>query len=78
MVAAKRSLTPDDLVQAFERYKKLTQETARNIVEFHERRTKLREQTTAQGAASQAPAEEVAAPPPSVVSLGAYPAGVPA
>ena len=75
MVAAKRSLTPDDLVQAFERYKKLTQETARNIVEFHERRTKLREQTTTQGAA---PAEEVAAPPPSAVSLGAYPAGVPA
>ena len=52
MYAAKRSLTPDDLAQAFERYKKLTQETARSIVQFHERRTAAANaQETAQGAA---------------------------
>jgi hypothetical protein len=78
MYAAKRSLTPDDLAQAFERYKKLTQETARNIVQFHERRTNQRSQETAQGAARQALAEEVSASPPCVVSAAPGPAGVPA
>ena len=63
MYAAKRSLTPDDLAQAFERYKKLTQETARSIVQFHERRMKQRSQDTAPGAARQALAEQVSAPP---------------
>ena len=42
MYAAKRKLTPDDLSQAFERYKKLGQETARNIIKFHTRREKQR------------------------------------
>jgi Uncharacterised protein conserved in bacteria (DUF2336) len=76
MYAAKRSLTPDDLAQAFERYKKLTQATARSIVQFHERRTQQRSQETAQGAARQAPAEEVSAPRPCVVSAAPCPAGV--
>ena len=40
MNAAGRNLTPDDLSLAFERYKKLSQETARNIIKFHEQRSK--------------------------------------
>jgi len=50
MYAAKRRLTPDDLTQAFERYKKLSQETASNIVKFHTRRMKLLAQQNAQAA----------------------------
>jgi hypothetical protein len=42
MYAANRSLKADDITRAFERYKKLSQETARNIVAFYERRIKLR------------------------------------
>jgi uncharacterized protein (DUF2336 family) len=42
MYAANRTLKPDDITLAFERYKKLNQETARNIVAFYERRLKLR------------------------------------
>jgi uncharacterized protein (DUF2336 family) len=43
MYAANRSLQPDEITQAFERYRKLSPETARNIVSFHERRMRLRE-----------------------------------
>jgi uncharacterized protein (DUF2336 family) len=50
MYAAKRRLTPDDLTQAFERYKKLTQDTARNIIKFHMQRMKLLAQKNAQAA----------------------------
>ena len=42
MYAADRSLKPDDITRAFERYKKLSEPTARNIVGFYERRLKLR------------------------------------
>ncbi|HEX3339038.1 MAG TPA: DUF2336 domain-containing protein [Pseudolabrys sp.] len=42
MYAANRSLKPDDITLAFERYRKLSQQTARNIVVFYERRLKLR------------------------------------
>ena len=42
MYAAKRSLTADDLAMAFERYKKLEQGTARNIVKFFMKRMELR------------------------------------
>jgi uncharacterized protein (DUF2336 family) len=42
MYAANRSLKPDDITRAFERYKKLSEATARNIVGFYERRLKLR------------------------------------
>jgi uncharacterized protein (DUF2336 family) len=43
MYAANRNLQPDEITQAFERYKKLSRETARNIVSFHERRMRLRD-----------------------------------
>jgi len=33
---------PDDVTRAFERYRKLSQATARSVVEFHARRVKLR------------------------------------
>ena len=38
MCAARRNLSPEDLASAFEKYKKLSLETARNVVRFHERR----------------------------------------
>jgi hypothetical protein len=41
MYVANRSLRPDDITRAFERYRKLN-ETARNIVAFYERRMVLR------------------------------------
>lgn len=44
MFAAKRNLTPADLEKSFERYKKLTQETTRAIVKFHEKRLAQRAQ----------------------------------
>jgi uncharacterized protein (DUF2336 family) len=50
MYAAKRRLQPDDLGQAFDRYKNVSQETASNIVKFHMRRMKLLAQQNAQGA----------------------------
>ena len=43
MYAANRSLKPDDVTMAFERYKKLSQQTARNIVTFYERRMRLQD-----------------------------------
>ena len=42
MFAANRNLQPDDITVAFERYRKLSQQTARNIVTFYERRMKFR------------------------------------
>ncbi len=48
MYHAKRNFKPDDLTRAFERYKMLSQQTARNIVKFHGRRKKLRAQENAQ------------------------------
>jgi hypothetical protein len=42
MFAANRNLQADDITVAFERYRKLSQQTARNIVTFYERRMKLR------------------------------------
>jgi len=41
MQAADRNLTPDDLSAAFERYKKLSKETARNVIAFRERRLQM-------------------------------------
>ena len=46
MHVAERNLQPDDLGQFFERYKKLTQETARNIINFYGQRVQLRTQKT--------------------------------
>jgi uncharacterized protein (DUF2336 family) len=42
MYAANRSPNAEDMNRSFERYKKLSQETARNIVDFYERRMSLR------------------------------------
>jgi hypothetical protein len=44
MYAANRNLSADDVTRAFERYKKLSRETAQNIVNFHERYVKPRVQ----------------------------------
>src|SRR6188472_1785622 len=49
MFAANRNLQPDDITVAFERYRKLSQQTARNIVTFYERRMKLRKAANAKG-----------------------------
>jgi hypothetical protein len=49
MYAANRSLKPDDITLAFERYRKLSQQTARNIVAFYERRLKLRAKSKSKG-----------------------------
>lgn len=54
MQAAGRSLTPDDLSLAFERYKKLSPETARNVVNFRERRLQMRAQEPKQDGAAGA------------------------
>ncbi|HKS85981.1 MAG TPA: DUF2336 domain-containing protein, partial [Pseudolabrys sp.] len=47
MYAANRNLKPDDITLAFERYRKLSAKTARNIVIFYEKRMKLRGQADA-------------------------------
>ena len=52
MYAAKRRMQPDDLTRAFERYKKLGQETSRNIIGFYKKRMELRAQKPAQAEAA--------------------------
>ena len=49
MFAANRNLQPDDITVAFERYRKRSQQTARNIVTFYEKRMKLRKAENAKG-----------------------------
>jgi uncharacterized protein (DUF2336 family) len=44
MYAAERDLRPNDLARASERYKRLSQETARNVINFYGRRMKFRTQ----------------------------------
>jgi hypothetical protein len=64
MFAAKRTLTADHLSRAFERFERLTPETARRVVQFHDRRMKLRAKAHAQDAkesAQTAPAKTPAA-----------------
>jgi hypothetical protein len=46
MYVAERNLQADDLTRTFERYSKLTQETARNIINFYGQRVKQRAQKT--------------------------------
>lgn len=46
MYVGERNLQPDDLARTFERYNKLTQQTARNIINFYGQRVKLRTQKT--------------------------------
>jgi uncharacterized protein (DUF2336 family) len=77
MFVANRNLQPDDITVAFERYRKLSQQTARNIVTFYERRMKLR--TTANTKAKSARVRKgksgsdddnlVTLPSPSIVPL---------
>ena len=55
MYVANRSLQPDEITEAFERYRKLSKETARNIVNFYERRMKERSQ---RGAKKKAPSAQ--------------------
>jgi uncharacterized protein (DUF2336 family) len=78
MYVANRSLQPDEITEAFERYRKLSKETARNIVNFYERRMKERSQRgvkkkapTAQELAQAAEdnADIVEMPSPSVAPL---------
>jgi uncharacterized protein (DUF2336 family) len=42
MYSAERDLQPDELERCFESYRKLTQKTARNIIDFYERRVEQR------------------------------------
>ena len=44
MYIAERNLQPDELARSFDRYAKLSQETARNLIDFHRERVKLRMQ----------------------------------
>jgi hypothetical protein len=76
MFAANRNLQPDDITVAFERYRKLSQQTARNIVTFYERRMKLRDASTkgksARGRKGKGRAEDdnlVTLPSPSIVPV---------
>jgi hypothetical protein len=47
MYAAKRQMQQDDLSKAFERFNRLSPETAQRVVRFHERRIKLRDESKA-------------------------------
>ena len=78
MYHAKRNFTPDDLTRAFERYKKLSEDTARNIVKFHGRRMKLRAQQKAKPAAKKAASEKKPVPAKSAPSVLRDRARVPA
>jgi uncharacterized protein (DUF2336 family) len=49
MYVAERDLQPDELTRTFDRYSKLTQEAARKIVHFHERRMQVRDNDTRNG-----------------------------
>jgi uncharacterized protein (DUF2336 family) len=49
MHAAERDLQPDDLARLFDRYKKLPQNTARNIVSFYQQRAKMQGEQAAAG-----------------------------
>jgi uncharacterized protein (DUF2336 family) len=44
MYVAERNLTPEDIARAFARYKKLTRETARSLIDFYAQRVKLQAQ----------------------------------
>jgi uncharacterized protein (DUF2336 family) len=46
MYVAERNLQPDELARTFERYTKLTQEAARQIVDFYRQRVKIRGKDT--------------------------------
>lgn len=78
MYHAKRNFTPDDLTKAFERYKKLSEDTARNIVKFHGRRMKLRAQQKAKPAAKKTASAKTPVPAKPAPSASRDRARVPA
>jgi uncharacterized protein (DUF2336 family) len=55
MYVAERRLEPEELTRAFDRYCRLSQETARKVVDFYARRMKLRAQRNAQAGNAVAP-----------------------
>jgi len=61
MYAAKRRLQPDDLSRSFERYKKLGQETSRNIIAFYKKRMALHARDAAPDQSSAKPLQRSAA-----------------
>ena len=69
MYAAKRHMWPEDVAQAFDRYKKLSQATARSIINFHGRRVKLRAQRDAPGGTAM-PAAAAPSIVPELVDMG--------
>ncbi|MEX2036303.1 MAG: DUF2336 domain-containing protein [Xanthobacteraceae bacterium] len=71
MYVAERRLEPEHLTRAFDRYCKLSRETARKVVDFYGRRMKLRAQRNAQ--AGNAGAQDA----PKQASSGTVSAGVP-
>lgn len=58
MYAGNRDLKPDDISRSFERYKKLSRETAQNIVKFHERYVKPRVEAEVEIGAAEVGAED--------------------
>jgi uncharacterized protein (DUF2336 family) len=55
MYAAKRKLMPEDLSKAFERFNRLSPQTAQRVIRFHERRMKMRDETKAQESSTAKP-----------------------
>ena len=82
MYVAERRLEPEHLTRAFDRYRKLSRETARKVVDFYGRRMKLRAQRNAQAGnagAQDAPkpaSSATASPGTPLVSCVAARAGV--
>jgi hypothetical protein len=69
MFAANRNLQADDITMAFERYRKLSQQTARNIVTFYERRMKLRKAADAKGKSTRGRKDKSRSEDDNLVSL---------
>jgi hypothetical protein len=74
MYAAKRRLDPDDLMQICDRYKRLSQQMARNIVSVHERRMKRRavEHARTEGGKTRTAPKAAAPVRPAEVSAGPH------
>jgi len=71
MRAAGRNMKPDEITQAFERYKKLNQETARNILKFYGWRRQSRAQAQAGKAGAPSPVSKVSSKKHAVASASA-------
>jgi hypothetical protein len=53
MHVAERNLQPSDLEKTFDRYKKLSQEVARNVISFHGQRIELQGKRAAEDSTSE-------------------------